>query len=140
MNMKICSRQNVMKQIEIKVSENYVTLDISLKFDSLDKIKITSSESKDNFGRSRKGLITYLGLKAKASPNKYKKARCTIGNVSKKYLSKVIRKFEKLPYEIYERKRPKHEPTESSFYLARQLAKCMMRVDSLKSHVYPIRK
>ena len=102
----------------MKVSDKYVTLDISLKFDSLDKMKITSSESKFKLGRSGKGLITSLSLKAKTNPNKYKKSRYAIGNVSKKYLSEIIREFEKLSYENYERKRPKHEPTDSYFYLA----------------------
>ena len=111
--MKICGGQNVRKQREIKGSEKYVTLDISLKFDNLDKMKITSLESKNNLGISGKGLITSLGIKAKARPHEYKKARYAIGNVSKKGLSKIIREFEKLPYEIYEKKRPEHEPTES---------------------------
>ena len=90
-------------------------------------------------GRSGKGLITSLGIKAKARPNKYKKERQSIGNVSKKDLSKVIREFEKLPYEIYERKRPKHEPTGSYFYLSRHISKCMIRADALNSHIYPVR-
>ena len=92
---------------------------ISLKFYSLDKMIIASSESKDNSGRSENGLIAYLGLKSKYRPNNYKKARYAIGNVSKKDLSKIIREFEKLPYESYERKSPNHEPTDSYFYLAR---------------------
>ena len=45
---KNCGPQNVRKHREIKGSDKYVTLDISLKFDSMDKMKITSSESKDN--------------------------------------------------------------------------------------------
>ena len=45
-NMKNCGHRNVMKHKDIKGSYKYVTLDISLKFDSLDKMKITSSESK----------------------------------------------------------------------------------------------
>ena len=61
-----------MKHIEIKGSDKYVNFDISLKFDSLDKMIITSSESKYNLGILGKGLITYLGIKAKVSPNKYK--------------------------------------------------------------------
>ena len=36
-------------------------------------------------------------------------------------------------------KRPKHEPNDSYFDLARQLAKCMMRADSLNSNSYPVR-
>ena len=39
----------------------------------------------------------------------------------------------------YERKRPKHEPTYSKFYLARHISKCMMRADALNLHVYPVR-
>ena len=80
--------------------------------------------------RSGKGLITFLDFKAKLRPHKYKKARYAIGNVSKKDLSKIIREFEKSPYDIYDKKRPKHEPTDSYFYLARQLTKCMMRADA----------
>ena len=82
MNMKNCGRRKVSKHREIKGSDKYVILGISLKFDSLDKMRITSSESKYDLGRSGKRLITSLGLKSKTSPNKYKKARYVIGNVS----------------------------------------------------------
>ena len=91
MNMKTFRRTHVRKHRDIKGSYKYVTSDISLKFDSLDKMRITSSYSKDNLGRSGKGLMTSLGLKAKSSPKKYKKARYSIGNVIKKDLSKIIR-------------------------------------------------
>ena len=47
-NMKNGGRRNIRKKRDIKGSDKYVTLDISLKFESLDKMKITSSESKDN--------------------------------------------------------------------------------------------
>ena len=107
--MENCCRCNVSKNREIKGSDKYFTLDISLKFDSMNEMKITSSESKG------KGLITYLGFKAKLRPHKYKKARYAIGNFSKKDLSRIIKEFEKLPYENYEKKRPKHEPTDSYF-------------------------
>ena len=59
-------------------------------------------------------------------------------NVIMKNLSKIIREFEKLPCKIYERCRPKHEPTDSYFYLTRHLAKCITRSDALNSHVYPV--
>ena len=39
----------------------------------------------------------------------------------------------------YERRRPKYEPNDSYFYLARQLEKYTMRADALNSHVYPVR-
>ena len=48
-----------------------------------------------------------------------------------------MKEFDKLPYKSYERRRPKHEPTESYFYPERQIAKCMMRADYLNLHVYP---
>ena len=102
-------------------------------------MKITSSESKVRLGISGKGLVTSLGLKSKTRLKKYKNARYSIGNVKKKDLSKNIRGFERLSYESYERSRPKHEPSESYFYLARQLVKCMMRDDALNFHVYPVR-
>ena len=63
--MKKCGHRNVRKHREIKGSDKYVKLDISLKFDSLEKMKITSSESKEKWGRPGKGLITSLVL----SPN-----------------------------------------------------------------------
>ena len=132
-NMKNCCCR------EIKGSDNYATLDISLKFGSLDKTRIKYSEPKDNLGRSGKGLITSLGLKAKTRPNEYKKARYAIGNISMKDFSKIIREFEKMPYRSYERRRTKHEPTDSYFYLAIHIAKCMMRADALNLMVYPVR-
>ena len=70
MNMNNCVRRNVKKRIEIKDSDNYITLEISLKFSSLDKMIITSSDPNFNLGRSGKGLIASLSPKAKAMPNK----------------------------------------------------------------------
>ena len=64
-NIKNCGRRNVRKHREIKGSDKYITLNILLKFDSKKKMKITSSESKDNLGISGKGLINSLGLKSK---------------------------------------------------------------------------
>ena len=100
-NMKDYGRRNVRKHKEIKGSYKYVTLYTSSKFDSLDKMKIKSLESKVKLERSGKGLVTSLGFKANVSPQKQKKARYAIGNVSEKELSKIIRefdKFEKLHY------------------------------------------
>ena len=66
-------------------------------------MKITSSDPKDYLGRSGKGLITSLGLKTIGRSKKYKKARYYITNVCLKYLSKMIKEFEKFPYEGYVR-------------------------------------
>ena len=72
-NMKKHGRRNARKHIEIKGSDKYVTLEVSSKFDSLENIRIISSESDNNLVRPGKGLTTSMGLKAKSRPNKYKK-------------------------------------------------------------------
>ena len=81
-------------------------------------------------------MITYLVFKSKVRPQKYKQARYAVINVSKKDLSNIIREFEKFQKSPYENNMPKHEPTDSYFYLARQLTKCMMRSDTLNCHDY----
>ena len=133
-NMTNCGRRNVRKHKEImgnekyvtlkkhkeiRGSDKYVTLDISSKFDSLYKIKITSLESRGKLERSGKGLITSLGFKTKVRSQNYKKARYAIENVSEKDISKNIKKFGKILKLPYKNKRPKHEPNESYFHLSR---------------------
>ena len=82
--MKNCGRRKVRKHKEIKGSYKIVTLDISSKFDSLNKMKTTSSELKEKLERSGKGLVTALALKTKVRSQKYKKAKYAIVNVSEK--------------------------------------------------------
>ena len=94
--MKNCGRCKVRKHKEIKGSDKCVTLNISEKFESLNRMETTSSESKGKLGRSGKGLVTDLALKTKLRSKKYKKARYAIGNVSMKDLSNIIKEFEKL--------------------------------------------
>ena len=65
MNMKNCGCRKVRKHKDIKGSDKIVTLNVSAKFDSLNKMKTTSSESKGKLGRSGKGLVTALTLKTK---------------------------------------------------------------------------
>ena len=48
----------------------------------------------------------------------------------------MIKEFENLSYEGYAKKRSKHEPTDSYFYLARHIPKCTMRQDPFNLHVY----
>ena len=55
------------------------------------------------------------------------------------YLSNIIKEFEKLPYKGYVQNRPKHEPTDSYFYISRQIANCMMRDYYFNSHVGTVR-
>ena len=71
-------------------------MNISEKFDNLDKMETTSSESKVKMEGSGKWLVTALALKTKSRSKKYKKARYAIGNVSMKDLSDKIKEFEKL--------------------------------------------
>ena len=69
LNMKSCYHCNVRKPGEIKNGEKYTTSDASLKFVSLYKMKIISSEPKDYLGISGKGLITSMVLKTIRSSN-----------------------------------------------------------------------
>ena len=69
-NMKSCGRSKVKKHKEIKGSDKSVTLYILLKFDSLNKMKTTSSQSKGKFERSGKGLLTALDFKTKVRSQK----------------------------------------------------------------------
>ena len=89
-NMTNCGRHNVIKHKEMFGSDKYVTLYTTLKFDSLDMMKITYSGPKGKLKRSGKGLITSLGLMAKVRPQKYKKLMYAIKNVITKDLSKII--------------------------------------------------
>ena len=63
MTIKHCGRRNGSKYRDINNGENYITLDVSLDFGSLDNMKITSSEPKEYLGISGKGLITSMCLK-----------------------------------------------------------------------------
>ena len=71
-NMKNCGQINVRKHKEIKDSNERVTLNmneilkISEKFDNLDKMETTSSESKVKMEGSGKWLVTALALNTKS--------------------------------------------------------------------------
>ena len=69
-NMKHFGRRNVRKHREINNGENYITLGISLKFGSLHKMKITSSNPNDYLRILGKGLITSLDIKTIVRSNK----------------------------------------------------------------------
>ena len=109
-------------------------MEISTKFDSLNNMETTYSESKEKLERSGKGLVTALAFKTKVRFAKIKKKRYAIRNTSEKDFSKIIKEFEKIGKLPYEKKMPKHEPTPRYFHLVRQLAKCMMRFDQLNWH------
>ena len=123
-NMRNCGQRNVRKHKEIKGSDKCVTLNmyeflnISEKFDNLDKMDTTSTESKVKMEGSGKWLVTALALKTKARSNKYKKARYAIRNFSMKELSKKIKEFENIVKVPYLKMTLKHEPTLSYFHLS----------------------
>ena len=118
-NMKNCGRCKVRKHKDIKGFDNIITLNISSKFDSLNKIKTTSSESKVKLERPGKGLVTALDFNTKVGSQRCKNSRYAIVNVSEKDLSKIIKEFEKIWKLTYEKKRPKHEPTHRYFHLVK---------------------
>ena len=79
MNMKNCGQCNVRKHKEIEDSDKRVTLNmyeilnISEKFDDLDKMETTSSESKVKMEGSGNGLVTALALKTKSRSKNIKR-------------------------------------------------------------------
>ena len=141
-NMKNCGSCKFRKHKEIKGSDKGVTLNIddifniSEKFDNLNNMETTSSESKVELEKSGKWLVTALALNTKARSKRYKKARYAIRNVSMKDLSKKIKEFEKVVKEPYLKRVPKHEPTSSYFHLVVFLGECMMRCDENNHHVH----
>ena len=68
---------------------------------------------KKKIGNISKGVDYLTGFQDQSRVAKIKKARYAIGNVSKKYLSKIIREFEKFDKLPSEKKSPEHEPTDS---------------------------
>ena len=83
-------------------SEKYFTLYILLKFDSLDRMRITYLESKFKLGRSGKGLITSLSLRDKTSPRKYK-PKMSVRRKSQRLLGN----FKHNPTKVRRRRGPK---------------------------------
>ena len=92
--MKNCGRRKVRKHKDINGSYKCVNLDISENFDSLNNMETTSSEPKEKLEISGKGLTNALDFKTKVRSPKYKKVRYSIGNVSEKDLSKIIKVFD----------------------------------------------
>ena len=78
-NMRNCGQRNVRKHREIKDSDERVTLNmneilkISEKFDNLDNMETTSSESKVKMEGSGKWLVTILALNTKARSKNIKR-------------------------------------------------------------------
>ena len=75
MNMKNCGPRKVRKHKDIKGSDKIVAFIVSEKFDILNKMETTSSESEIKLGRSGKGLVTALDLKTKVWFKKIQKGK-----------------------------------------------------------------
>ena len=86
---------------------------------------------KQNWKDQERGWLPLWVSRPKQGRKKYKKSKYAIGNVSKKDISKIIKRFEKIEKLPYEKKRPNHEPTERYLHLSQQLTKCMMRSNNL---------
>ena len=134
--MKNCGHRKVRKHKEIKGNDKISTLIVSAKFDSLNNMETTYSESKVILGRSGQRLVTDLDFKTKVKFAEIKKARYAIGNTIKKDLSNNIKKIEKIGKVPYVKRIPKHEPTSSYYHIVRCIAECMMRSDEHNWHVH----
>ena len=75
MNMKNGGHRKFRNHKDIKGSDKSVNLDISSKFDTLDKMKTTYSESKGKLEISVKGLVTSLDFKTKVRFAKIQKGK-----------------------------------------------------------------
>ena len=97
-NMKNCGRCKVRKHKEIKDSDRIVTLNISDKFDSMNKMETTSSESKGKFGKIRKGVGNRSGFQDQIKVLKSTKRQGIPSEMSARRnfrrLSKILRKLE----------------------------------------------
>ena len=71
-------------------------------------------------------MITSICFNTIIRSKKLKKKRFDITNVSLKEFSKIIKEFEDYTYEGYARNSSKHMPTDSYFYLSRNIENCMM--------------
>ena len=113
------------KHRDIKNCEQYISLDTSLNFGNMCKMKITCSEPKYYLGRSSNMLITSLGIKTiRRSKNIKIKDLPLLKSVLD--ISKIVTEFKDVLYEGCVRNRYKHMPTDIYLFLAIRLANCMM--------------
>ena len=88
---------------------------------------------KQNRKDQERGWLTFWVSRPKQGPQKYKKARYAIVNVSKKDLSKMIKKFEKIGRVPYVKRIPKHEPTPRYFHLVKSTCEVYDEIWSTQS-------
>ena len=129
-NMTSFGRQNVRKHKEIKNIEQFIVLRVSLNLDCMYTMEVTYSESRDYVGRSGKRVTTSLTLNLK-KPNQEQKARTSNIAITNQDFREFLKKFKNLPYLGYKKKQVINEPTETYFFLIKDIYKTIKR----KKHV-----
>ena len=114
----------------------YEILKFSENFDSLNKIKTTSSESKGKLGRSGKGLVTALTLKTKSRSKKYKKGKVCHRKCQNEGPFQYYQRVWKVVKVPYVKSIPKHEPTSIYHHLVGCITECMLRCGEDSQHVH----
>ena len=71
-------------------------------------------------GRQGKGLTTSLALRTK-TPNKKKKARFAITEITDQYFRNFLNKFKNSPYISYKSKKFHNKPTEAYLFLIKHI-------------------
>ena len=79
--MRSCGRSNFRKYNEINNGEQYISMEIYLKLDCLDKRGFASSGSRDYVGISGKGMTTSLTPRTRMRSNKKQKSRTVITDI-----------------------------------------------------------
>ena len=102
--------------------EQYIILEISSKIYCMNKREFTSSESNYYMVRTGKGLTTSLSLRTKI-PNKNKKSRFAITDITKQYFSKFLNNFDRSHYLDYNIKQVNNKQTEACFFLIKNINK-----------------
>ena len=95
-------------------------MDISSKIDCLDKREVTSSESMNYMVKTGKETTNYLYIKTKIA-NKKQRAKFSITDITKQVFRKFLKKFDKLPYIGYNRKRFHNELDEACFFIIKRI-------------------
>ena len=110
--MTSCGRRNIKKYRKIKNDEEYIILEISSKLDFLGKKEFTFSVSRDYTERPVRGLTTSLDTRTK-SPNKKRKLRFSITDITNHNFSNFLNKFNNSPYLCCKSKQVHNEPNEA---------------------------
>ena len=113
--IKNCGCRKVRKHKDIKDSDKIATSDISAKFDILNKMENTSSESKEKSERSAKGLVTNLDFKTKVRSPKYKRKGMPSEMSVRRIFRRLSKSLRKLGNYLMRKRCPKMSQLPSTF-------------------------